>query len=446
MGLTYSMRASKAMSAAASDTLSNEGIMQHIFEYAGAGRWLYLAKVSKKWRACYSRSHSTRHSIRDRAQYTAYRESFESQATLQQALDSGLQWGASRDLSFSEGLKRSWRLPHIAGQYASLNVLIAAISYGMPCASSSNYKTVPVLAGALESGSLEKVKWLLEHQQCPRTGDLMSAAAKSGVVDVVQYLQGLGIADGYGASSAVQYGHLPMLQLLYRRGCACEDHLGGFAAERGDLVMLQWLRANECPWGSSATSYSFAEVAIHAAKGHSMEVFLWLQQQGNVFTEPIMSRAASHGAEAIVKWLHAHGCPWSDEVLRSAAYCPNIGLLKWLHQADCPVDWQVAFVHYNDVYWCAAAGGSIECLEYCAAQHRAVWSAADLTVMLAAAGSHQRLETAKWLHQRGAEWPPVLCDYTTDDSGIPLKWGVELVQLARHQGCTSPEHVDEDDG
>ena len=53
-----------------------------------------------------------------------------------------------------------------------------------------------------------------------------------------------------------------------------------------------------------------------------------------------------------------------------------------------------------------------------------------------------------WLRQQGAEWPPVLCDYTTRDwleLGVPDKWGVQLVQWARHQDCTSPEHVEEND-
>ena len=129
----------------------------------------------------------------------------------------------------------------------------------------------------------------------------MSAAAKSGALDVVQYLQSLGIQDGYGVSSAVQHGHMHILQLLYRRGCAGEDRLCIEAAKRSDLIMLQWLREQGCPWG--CTAGCFEEVAVHAAQSHSMETMLWLHQQGNVLTERVMSLAASYGADTIVKWL-----------------------------------------------------------------------------------------------------------------------------------------------
>ena len=145
-----------------------------------------------------------------------------------------------------------------------------------------------------------------------------------------------------------------------------------------------------------------------------------------------MKCAIEHGAAAVVKWLHANDCPWSDEMLCAAAFNAHTDLFKWLHENDCPADWHTGTVQLDDIYWCAAAGGSVECLEYCAAQHSA-WSAADLTVLLDAAGIWNRLDAAKWLRERGAEWPAVLRDSENCDD--------EMIQWARQQGCTSPEYL-----
>jgi hypothetical protein len=223
----------------------------------------------------------------------------------------------------------------------------------------------------------------------------MSDAARGGALDLVQYLKGLGVPDGYGAYFAAQSGYLDILQFLYCRDCAHEADLCATAAAQRNLIILKWLHDNGSPWGN------FEEVVCTAAESNSMKVLLWLQQQGNVFAEHVMKWAVEHGSTTIIEWLHAHDCPWSDDILCAAAFNAHTDLFMWLHHNGCPGSWHAA-VQVNDICWCAAAGGCVEVLEYCEAQ-RGQWSATDLTVMLNAAGIWDRLDAVKWLRERGAD-------------------------------------------
>jgi hypothetical protein len=58
-------------------------------------------------------------------------------------------------------------------------------------------------------------------------------------------------------------------------------------------------------------------------------------------------------------------------------------------------------------------------------------SAVQLTELLNAAGLLRKSAAAQWLRQQGAAWPAVLI-YDG------YMWGIEAVQWARGEGCTSP--------
>jgi hypothetical protein len=54
-----------------------------------------------------------------------------------------------------------------------------------------------------------------------------------------------------------------------------------------------------------------------------------------------------------------------------------------------------------------------------------------LTEALKYTGTHNQLQAAQWLRQRGAQWPAVLCNGYGEWTGVVLAW-------ARAEGCTSP--------
>jgi hypothetical protein len=60
-----------------------------------------------------------------------------------------------------------------------------------------------------------------------------------------------------------------------------------YAAENGDLSILQWCRANKCPWD-----------------------------------ERTCSMAAKNGHVGILQWCRANGCPWNGSSCEDAMNRP----------------------------------------------------------------------------------------------------------------------------
>ena len=59
--------------------------------------------------------------------------------------------------------------------------------------------------------------------------------------------------------------------------------------------MLQWARANGCPWS--------AQTCEGAAQGGHLEV---------------------------LQWAYANGCPWDADTFRMAEDCEHLEILHWL--------------------------------------------------------------------------------------------------------------------
>jgi hypothetical protein len=453
MGATFSGSSAKCTSTFR-DVLGNDGILQHIFGFVGAGHWLFLAKVSKQWKRVYSRVRSLslksrfrdwERSISCSSTQTLCSAAFAAASTLRLAYECGLELGAAADKE-PRSLHHRWLLTR-AGEYADINILQLAHNLGMPW-------TKEVAVGVVQSKCLAKLQWLYPQLHSiiddddddpynsddssdnaadtenarPKkikgwcSDDLLGTAAAYGALDIVQWLLQLDIAVGDSAYDAALAGHLSVLQLVYRDNCRSEELLCSLAAGRADLDMLNWLHARDCSLGEAD------ELACQAARAGSTEVLAWLQQLGAVhFSGEVMHVAARNGNTAVCVWLRAQGCAWDASPTVGAARANKLDTLKWLYEHDCPCDWST---NEDSTAVEAACGGSPEMLQYCLEQG-AVWSAEQLTTLLQAAGSTDSLANAKWLRQQGAEWPAVL-------SRGSYEWEGEVLEWARAEGCTSP--------
>ena len=65
--------------------------------------------------------------------------------------------------------------------------------------------------------------------------------------------------------------------------------------------MLQWLRANGCPWDKN-----------------------------------VCNSAASDGNLEMLQWARANGCPWDNETSTSAKEGGHLDVLKWARANGCP--------------------------------------------------------------------------------------------------------------
>jgi hypothetical protein len=435
MGASYSASEppSKRVCAVVEDALDDDGILRQVLEFAGPGHWLYLAEVSRKWRDCYAAAVAARRPAFGCVTYTSCNAVFSSIANLWLACKHGFNVTLNDKSQLPDapaGLVplRSWNVQSSAGR-AKLDVLQAAVKLGMQCTGSVAYGAVKDLA---------KLQWLYYTKKCPLESALLYSAASAGVLAVVKWLIERGLPLTGGVSGAVHQGHLRILEHLHSAGCELSETHCREAAERSNLQLLQWLRARNCPWDSDA-------VGCAAAAAGSKDILLWLQQQqGAVLTERTMCRAAGAGKAALVHWLHANGCPWSEDVLCYAAVGAHADLFKWLHLNGCPY---TETTGEDSIAWCAAWGGSVECLQYCSEHMSAQWNVAELTDLLRITGCEhkhrtdsstaRRLAALQWLLQQGAQWPAKLYYQT-------VWWCAELEEWAITSGC--PVSATEDDG
>merc|ERR1712224_965414 len=75
------------------------------------------------------------------------------------------------------------------------------------------------------------------------------------------------------STSAAAGGQLETLKWLRSLDppCPCSTWVCNYAAEKGDLEMLQWAREEGCPWEEMA--------CMMAARGGHLEVLQWLRSQ-----------------------------------------------------------------------------------------------------------------------------------------------------------------------
>jgi hypothetical protein len=178
-------------------------------------------------------------------------------------------------------------------------------------------------------------------------------------------------------------------------------------------------------------------------------------QLGVQYTDVTMEGAVRCNELAVVQFLRAEGCPWGLDMYCAVASRGHTDLCAYLYAAQCPLDAGTAacdcaameghsgtlrWLREHDFPWqadglplLAARGDSVDTM-VALQQLGIVFDAELLTDMLNVAGVHSKLVVAKWLRQQGAEWPDVL-QWTEAWAGDALAW-------ARAEGCTSPTEDD----
>jgi len=164
-----------------------------------------------------------------------------------------------------------------------------------------------------------------------RTGELSEWAAEGGQLAVLQWLHKVGFPwSAETCGIAAYFGHLEVLQWLRAHGCIWNIFTSANAASSGRLDVLQWLRANGCPWTES-TCQAAADIG-------RLDLLQWLRAQDppcpwGTFT---FSAAVKKGHWEVLQWLRSHGCPWDESVCLQAAECDHLDVLQWLMAAGCP--------------------------------------------------------------------------------------------------------------
>ena len=103
-----------------------------------------------------------------------------------------------------------------------------------------------------------------------------------------------------------------------------------WAAFRGHLEVIKWLRAKGCPWGK-VTSY-------RAADGGHLEVLQWMRDQDPPcpWDWSVCYHAAFRGHLEVLRWARSQGCPWDGQALLAAAKGGHLEVLQWMLKKRCP--------------------------------------------------------------------------------------------------------------
>lgn len=109
-------------------------------------------------------------------------------------------------------------------------------------------------------------------------------------------------------NDAAAAGDIEALQKLRIAGACWSPSTCAVAASRGQLAVLQWLRAQDppCPW--TARCYEFAVI------GSQHKILEWLRAQDPPcpWDGAASSSAVRAGAINILRWLYAEGAPYGS--------------------------------------------------------------------------------------------------------------------------------------
>jgi len=135
--------------------------------------------------------------------------------------------------------------------------------------------------------------------------------------------------------SSAEGGHLEVLQWARAQGCPWDERTCAWAARNGHLKVLKWARAQGCPWDERTCAYA-------AMNGH-LEVLQWARAPSEVFKNIICPSSAEGGHLEVLQWARAQGCPWDAETCMWAASNGHLEVLQWARAHGCPWDEMTCF-------------------------------------------------------------------------------------------------------
>lgn len=202
-------------------------------------------------------------------------------------------------------------------------------------------------AAAATAGGVSTVRWFLRSVGLSHQiyDTVLRAAAASGHTDVLDLLPGgidnerallTGAANGQRAVVqwalarnapltwamlyAARQPDMGVLEELVRHGAPIKGINN--AAARGDLPMMQWLRARGCAFDHATMSAAIRSGSIPAAE--------WLRAQG---CEWGLFGADSALSAGMYEWLRRAGCPWNDYLTASAVAAGGAAAVAWLRES-----------------------------------------------------------------------------------------------------------------
>ena len=261
------------------------------------------------------------------------------------------------------------------------------------------------------TNKLELLKWAREEKQCEWDEETINVAALQGNMEMVKYC----VAN-----------ECPINEMACVSVCAC-------AASKGHLEMLKYLHEEaKAPWDCETASFA-------ARNGHLHILEYFVEREYDEFDESACSWAAEYGYLECLKYLHEVAeAPWDCETANWAASNGHLHILEYLVERE--------YDEFNEsACSCAAYNGHLNCLKYLHEEVKAPWDCE--TASFAAANGH--LHIFEYLVEREYDkYTELACSCAAEKGHLEcLKylhevakapWDCEAVQMAReynHSEC-----------
>eukprot|EP00953_Heterococcus_sp_UTEX-ZZ885_P002832 2051-Heterococcus_DN1.PRE.2 len=337
---------------AACTPLRDAGVLQRIFAFL-PGNYLFIGAVCREWQAVYTSMRDQKVRCVDIEGYerpwktcssttTVYSAVIASPAAVRLACRSGL------DLKDESG-----NLQLCTGLQADLCTVAELCKQGM------TLTAVLVNATAL-SGRLHILQYLFLQQHCSIPSDLSEYAVRSSSISMLTWLktQTSCTFDMMTCAAAAFGNQFAVLQHLRNEGCEWDNkRIGQCTAVSGNIAMLDWVRQQQgveitaitllmaalsgetamcahlrsigCDWPVHACNYA-------AVRGH-IETLHWLRQNGcpcNI--ADVCSAAARYGSTSILNYVNEQWEVMSAELLTKsllqAGVYNQLETVQWLRQ------------------------------------------------------------------------------------------------------------------
>ena len=146
--------------------------------------------------------------------------------------------------------------------------------------------------------------------------------------------------DRWTIQAAARQGNLEMVKYCVANECPIDENACAYAADGGELEVLKYLREEvKAPWGSETASY-----AAHNGHLHILEYLV--ERKFDKYDEYACEWAAKYGHLDCLKYLHETAkAPWYSEAVREAHLTDQTECLQYLLDNDCPLPEHWSYEH-----------------------------------------------------------------------------------------------------
>jgi hypothetical protein len=258
------------------------------------------------------------------------------------ASPSCVEWAAASGLELNGTPPLVWQRHRVAGKASTVAALVAGKKAGLVIG-------YHLMQGVVASGSVSKLRWLLDEQHAVLPQTLCDYAAVSGSVEALSWLRARGrVFTADAARVAAEAGHTNVLHFLKLNGYPFDVRATAAAAVRGDVAVLRWLHEHGCPWRDKELCH------VAAATNRAQILQYVLSEAPGVLSLDLMLVAVERGSLDACRLLLQEGCPLHADCCDIAVEYWHVATFRWLLQEGCPCRveaiWQDAAQTGNSCY------------------------------------------------------------------------------------------------